>query len=115
MPSRCSNISALRCFGSISDALSFHSMRRVPAAGSRDSTAAPAPSPKRQALISTPGSLSRYIAALLTSTQTESTCSAAPEAISERASCRFGSAAAQPWPTRSKACTSARRPSRSTT
>ena len=34
----------------------------------------------------------------------------APEAISERASCRFGKAAAQPCPTRSKACTSARRP-----
>ena len=46
--------------------------------GSRESTAAPAPSPNRQALISTPGSLSRYIAALLTSTQTDSTCVAAP-------------------------------------
>ena len=83
--------------------------------GSRESTAAPAPSPNRQALISTPGSLSRYIAALLTSTQTESTWSAAPAPSSERPSCRFGSAAAQPWPTRSNACTSARRPSRSTT
>ena len=40
----------------------------------RDNTAAPAPSPNRQALISTPGSLSRYIAALLTSTQIDSTC-----------------------------------------
>ena len=80
-------------------------------AGCALSTAAPAPSPKRQALTSTPGSLSRYMAALLTSTHTESTCWPAPAASSASASRRFGSAATQPWPTRSKACTFARKPS----
>ena len=71
--------------GSISEAPSCHSMRRPRCAGAAESTAAPAPSPNRQALISTPGSLSRYIAALLTSTQTDSTCVAAPAAISDAA------------------------------
>ena len=52
-------------------------------------------------VVSTPGSLSRYIAALLTSTHTDSTCCAAPLPSSACASCRLGSAAPQPWPTRS--------------
>ena len=72
--------------------------RRRAGPARRDSTAAPAPSPNRQALISTPGSLSRYIAALLTSTQTDSTCVAAPaRAASGRAA---GSAAPRRSPGR---------------
>jgi hypothetical protein len=57
----------------MSDANDFHSIPRRCGFGSRDNTAAPAPSPNRHALINTPGSLSRYIAALLTSTQMDST------------------------------------------
>jgi hypothetical protein len=52
----------LRCDGSISECCRSHAIRRAPSSGVRDSTAAPAPSPNRQALISTPGSSSRYIA-----------------------------------------------------
>ncbi len=74
-----------------------------PGGGARDSTAAPAPSANRHALISTPGSSSRYIAALLTSTQMESTCSHCPDSSSALASCQLGIAPAQPWPARSKA------------
>ena len=85
MPPCCSNISALalRRLDQRGAVLPFDAARARRAARAR-ARAAPAPSPNRHALISTPGSSSRYIAALLTSTQIESTCSAAPEAI-ERA------------------------------
>ena len=46
------------------------------------STIAPAPSPNKHALISTPGSSSRYMAALQISTQIDNTRSARPPAIS---------------------------------
>ena len=115
MPSRCSNINASRAPGSMRDVLSFQSMRRTPGPACRASTAAPAPSPNKQALINTPGSLSKYIAALLTSTQIDRTWSQPPPTIRALPSIRLGSAAAQPWPTRSKASTSARKPRRSTT
>ena len=64
-------------------------------------TAAPAPSPNKHALMRTPGSSSRYIAALLTSTQTDKTWWQSPPSNRARPICMFGRAAAQPWPTKS--------------
>ena len=55
MPFRVSNWSASRSAGLTSDANDFHSMLRRCGLACRDNTAAPAPSPNRQALISTPG------------------------------------------------------------
>ncbi len=114
-PARCSKRNDSRADGSVTEELSRHRMLRRPAGGCRESTAAPAPSPNRHALMSTPGSSSRYIAALLTSTQIDRTCSHWPERSSALATCQFGSAPAQPWPTRSKPRTSRRRSSRSPT
>jgi len=68
-----SNSSASRSAELTSDANGFHSMLRRCGLAFLDHTVAPAPSPNRQALINTPGSLSRYIAALLTSTQMKRT------------------------------------------
>ena len=80
--------------GSISEARvdPFDAPRPRAVAGSRESTAAPAPSPNRQALISTPGSLSRYIAALLTSTQIDSTCAAGARGEQRSAELQVGQA-----------------------
>src|SRR5512139_3221116 len=115
IPLRCSKRRASRSTGFSTEPMVLHSIERLLREARCESTAAPAPSPNRHALTRTPGSLSRYIAALLTSTHTESTFSERRAASSASAICQFGSAAAQPCPTRSKAARSGRRPSRSMT
>src|ERR1019366_688546 len=87
-PPRLSKRNASRSSGLIRDPDSCHLILRRSGLTLFDSTAAPAPSPKRQALIRTPGSLSKYIAALQTSTQIESTCSTFCPANSVAATCQ---------------------------
>ena len=110
MPRRRSNRSSSRSPASSSVANDFHSMLRRPGGGAALNTAAPAPSPNRHALISTPGSSSRYIAALQISTQIDNTWAARPDAIRASAIRMLGSAAPQPCPTRSSARMSGRSP-----
>jgi len=74
-----------------------HSMCLTLGCNCLDKTAAPAPSPNRQALINTPGSLSRYMAALADFTQsTAHGCrTKGQQGVAQP---QMGSAAAQPWP-----------------